>query len=62
LNDVGTCWFIRGRSLEKMRRNSEAKTAYGAAAKYTYARCWDPDGQAYWSPAEAAAERLEVMR
>jgi hypothetical protein len=62
LNDVGTCLFIKGRSLQKLERKAEAKAAYEAAAKYSYGRCWDPIGRVYWSPAEASGDRLELMQ
>jgi hypothetical protein len=62
LNDVGTCLFIRGRSLEKLDNKSTARKAYETAKGYTYARTWDVDAQLFWSPAEAAADRLEILK
>lgn len=61
LNDVATCWFIKGRSFEKLRKNQEAIQAYGNAAKYTYARTWDPEGKLFWSPAAAADDRKSYL-
>ena len=61
LNDVATCYFIKGRAAEKLKRNEDAKKAYQEAKKYTYARSWDPSGW-FWSPAEAAADRLDSLR
>ena len=61
LNDVATCFFIKGRALEKLGRKEEARQAFQTAAKYTYARCWDPSGW-FWSPAEAAADRLSQTK
>ena len=58
LNDVGTAYFIRAKALERVGRNREAKQSYESAAKLTYARCWDTQGW-FWSPAEAAADRLK---
>jgi tetratricopeptide (TPR) repeat protein len=61
LNDVGTCLFIKGRSLQKLGRKAEAKAAYEAAGKYTYSRCWDPAKGLYWSPAEGASDWLDII-
>ena len=61
LNDVATCLFIRGRSSEGVQRVKEAKQAYLATMKYTFARCWDPAGW-FWSPAEAASDRLARLK
>lgn len=61
LNDVATCFYISGRSAENIKRKEEAKQAYEAASKYTYARCWDPKGW-FWSPSEAALDRLDMLK
>lgn len=61
LNDVATCLYIKGRSAEALGHKDEAIKAYQAAAKYTYARCWDPKGW-FWSPSEASLDRLSVLR
>lgn len=61
LNDVATCFFIKGRSAENVGRIPEAREAYLAASKYTYARTWDPKGW-FWSPAEAASDRLTTLK
>ncbi len=61
LNDVATCFFIMGRAAEYLGRKEDAKQAYQAASKYTYARCWDPKGW-FWSPAEVASERLSRLQ
>jgi hypothetical protein len=57
LNDVGTCRWLKGRALEAMGQKAEAKAAYDAATKLTYARTWDEGGW-FWSPAQAASDRL----
>jgi tetratricopeptide (TPR) repeat protein len=62
LNDVATCYFIKGKAHEGLKEKDAAIAAYKAAAKLTYARTWDPDGPWFWSPAEAATERLEELR
>jgi tetratricopeptide (TPR) repeat protein len=61
LNDVATCYFIKGRSEEYLGRLDEAKKSYQEASKYTYSRCWDPKGW-FWSPAEAAQDRLTILK
>ncbi len=61
LNDVATCFYIKGWAAENLGRIEEAKQAYRAASKYTYARAWDPRGS-FWSPAEAAQGRLAALR
>jgi tetratricopeptide (TPR) repeat protein len=61
LNDVATCYYIKGRSAQELGRRDEAMDAYKAATKYTYARCWDPQGW-FWAPAEAAQDRLATMK
>lgn len=61
LNDVATCWFLKGRSLEKLGREKEAIEAYQEAKKYTYARTWDPSWSGFWSPAQAADDRASFL-
>jgi tetratricopeptide (TPR) repeat protein len=61
LNDVGTCYFIKGQAAEKLGRKEDAVKAYEEARKLTYARTWDPQGW-FWSPAEGASDRLASLR
>jgi len=62
INDVGTCHFIMGRSLEYMGQLDQARSAYQAATIFPYARAWDQRGGGFfWSPAEAALGRLAQM-
>ena len=61
LNDVATCYFIIGRSEEFQGRVETARVAYSQAAKYTYARTWDPKGW-FWSPSEAAQDRMSGLK
>lgn len=60
LNDVGACYYIKGKAAEQLKRSDEAKKAYAEAKKLTYARVWDPQGW-FWSPAEAAGDRLDAL-
>lgn len=61
LNDVATCLYIKGRSLEAEGRKTEAVKVYKETAKYTYARCWDPQGW-FWSLSEGALDRLRMLQ
>jgi len=55
LNDVATCYFIKGQALEKLKDKAAAKEAYESACLLTYARTWDPEGW-FWNPAEKSCE------
>ena len=59
LNDVATCYYIKGRSFENLGQKDKA-AAYKAASKYIYGRCWDPKGW-FWSPSEVASDRLASL-
>lgn len=61
LNDVGTCYFIKGQVLEKQGKTKEAIESY----KYLvdnlgYAQTWDTNGW-FWKPAGAASERIKAL-
>jgi tetratricopeptide (TPR) repeat protein len=56
LNDVATCWFIKGWSLEKQKKIPEAIAAYREAERFPHARTWDLSGF-FWKPAIAASDR-----
>lgn len=60
LNDVGTAYFIKALSLEKLGKTVEAKDTYNTVIKFPYARCWDSQGW-FWAPAEAASENLAKL-
>jgi hypothetical protein len=62
LNDVGTCWFIKGRSLEKLKKIPEAIQAYQKCEIYTYARTYDDKAKLFWSPSEAAGARKSSLQ
>jgi hypothetical protein len=58
LNDVGTCLFIQGQSLQKKGDNAGAKKAFKTLVdELKYAQCWDANGW-FWSPAGAAKKTL----
>lgn len=61
LNDVGTCLFIMGQSLEKQEKAQEALAAYKQLAEtLSFAQSWDPQGW-FWKPADAAKGRLKAL-
>jgi len=61
LNDVGTCTFIEGQSLEKQGKKKEAIAAYRRLADdFKFCQCWDTKGW-FWKPAEAAAGRIKEL-
>lgn len=61
LNDVGTCYFIRGQALEKQGKNKEAIEAYKFLVdNLAFAQTWDPKGW-FWKPAGAAAGRIKAL-
>ncbi|NCC50687.1 MAG: tetratricopeptide repeat protein [Spartobacteria bacterium] len=60
LNDVGTSLLIRGKALQRQRRNREAAKVFNEIIEaYPYALCWNPKGY-YWRVAEAAQRSLAV--
>ncbi len=61
LNDLASCYWIRGHALEKLHRISEARQAYTRTQQFTYARVWDPTTEVFWSPAQNATERLSKL-
>jgi tetratricopeptide (TPR) repeat protein len=54
LNDVATCYYLKGRSADKLGQKDLAAKALTSAESYPAARAWDPRGW-FWSPAEASA-------
>lgn len=61
LNDVGTCYFIRGEALTKLRAYEQAMAAYTVVKdELFYAQAWDPKGW-FWAPADAAYPRIEML-
>lgn len=61
LNDVGTCYFIKGEALTKLNKNTEALAAYKVVAdELYYAQAWDPKGW-FWSPASAAKQKIKIL-
>ena len=57
LNDVATCYYIKGQATEGLDRINQALLAYRGAERFPDARTYDPRGW-FWSPAEAATDRI----
>jgi len=55
LNDVATCFYIKGQALDALADTAGAKEAYQGACKLTYARTWDPHGW-FWSASQKSCE------
>jgi len=61
LNDVGTCYFIRGEALMKLGRRTEALAAYKVVRdEFSYSQAWDPKGW-YWSPPLVAEGKIDLL-
>ncbi len=61
LNDVAVCLWIKGRSLAYLGQMEDARRAYTEAAELTYAMCWDPKTDMFWSPALKAQDDLAIL-
>jgi hypothetical protein len=61
LNDVATCFYIKARSAENLKRVDQAKDAYRVCKEYTHARTWDPQGW-FWSPSEVCSDRSGKLK
>lgn len=68
LNDVGTCYYIVGRSWEYLAEADEVrdlekvkqiKAAYESAIELGHAATWDPDGKFFWFPGKKVKPRLK---
>ena len=62
LNDVGTCYFIRGEAYMNQKMWDKAEKDFQTILdKYSYAQCWDPKGW-FWKVAVGARSRLNKIR
>lgn len=61
LNDVATCYWIVGKSSEKLDKLKDARSAYEKCATYPYARTWDDKEELFWNPAENCADKLKDL-
>lgn len=57
INDVGTCYYIKGMSNLEIKNEIEAVKALKASSKLTLARCWDPKGW-FWAPGQTSKDKL----
>jgi hypothetical protein len=62
LNEVASCYWIRGQVFEELESIDEAKGAYLKIQQFPHARVWDPQGQIFWAPVQNATERLNVLQ
>jgi tetratricopeptide (TPR) repeat protein len=61
LNDVATCWFIKGLAFVKENKNDDAKKAFETVINdFSYAQCWDPRGW-FWKQAQGAKDQIIMM-
>lgn len=60
LNDVPSCFWIMGQSLEEMGNTEGASDAYHQASQYDYGLTWDPKGY-FWSAARDAGARAKRL-
>jgi hypothetical protein len=72
LNDVAAAYFIKGKAAEAQARkrfkNESERTnfrriateSYETACRYKHALTWDPRTSSFWSPCEAASDRLPL--
>ncbi len=62
LNDVGTCYFMMGEIYLAKQKWDKAKEAYKKLTQhYSFAQCWDPNGQFFWKPALQAKVTLDTL-
>lgn len=62
LHEVSAAWWVKGRSLEALRKTQEAIQAYEKAAQYPHALVYDPSWDGFWSPAQDAEARAKYIR
>lgn len=61
LNDVGTCYLIKGQALKDQGRLEEARGAFNNVIKdFSFAQCWDPKGF-FWKVAQGAKDQLRLI-
>ena len=60
LNDVATCYYIKGLCYKKLSNNEDATKSFLNAKKFSYAMCWDPQGW-FWNISEAASGKLREL-
>ncbi|NLE64314.1 MAG: tetratricopeptide repeat protein [Elusimicrobia bacterium] len=62
LNDVATSLFIQGEAYRKAGKIEEAKAAFNQIiSEYSFGQTYDVGNKAFWKPAEAAKEKLDMI-
>ena len=62
MNDVATCYFIKGEALMREGKNKEAEKVFSTVVKkYPYAQAWDPRGW-FWSIKEKSEITLKKLK
>ena len=62
LNDVATCYWVKGQAWESKGDTASARKAYDSTVLLPHARTFDPKGDLFWSPAEEATNRLSAIK
>ena len=62
LNDVGTCYYVKGQALANSGKKKEAIEIYEELkTTLKFAQCWDPNGW-FWRPAESASDQIAELK
>ena len=61
LNHAGTCYFIKGEALMKLKDIDQALAAYKMVVdEFSYSQAWDPKGW-FWTVADAARPKVKEL-
>ncbi|MCK5707259.1 MAG: tetratricopeptide repeat protein [Candidatus Aureabacteria bacterium] len=61
LNDIATCYFIKGRAYFMQDKIEEAKNSFNMIIEnFSFSQCWNPQGW-YWNISEAANDQIMLM-
>jgi len=61
LNDVATCYWIKGDSASNLHKAEVARIAFTRACELSHALTYDPKGF-FWSPSADACDRLQDLK
>lgn len=62
LNDVATCYFIKGSALKQQDRLEEARVMFETIInELNFAQCWDPLKERFWKVSEAANDMFNIL-
>ncbi|MBF0387920.1 MAG: tetratricopeptide repeat protein [Candidatus Omnitrophica bacterium] len=63
LNDVATCVFIQGEAYRQAGKMEDAKQAFNrVVSDFSFGQAYDPANKAFWKPADAAKEKLDMIK